>query len=727
MKKIFIHGVHSFLSRRKVFRNLRMFVLVIIFGTSNLFATPVGSEDEKINGSGDLQQTVITGTVKDAETSDVMPGVNILVKGTTIGILTDAGGRYSLSVPNPRNAVLVFSFIGYRTQEVPIGTRTVIDVLLQGEVTGLEEVVVVGYGTVKRKDLTGAVTSIGTEKIRDFNVARADQALVGKIAGVQITQSSGGPGDAPLIRVRGIGSISAGASPLYVIDGVPGGNIESVAPADIETVDVLKDASAAAIYGSRGANGVIIINTKRGKAGDARINFDAHYGIQRVSRRPEYLNAKEQAEYAYYAQRNSNLKQGYSVEGDPTKWRIPVPKPFMDVINGINTTDNDLLDYILVDAPEKEYQLTASGGSEKFKYSLSINHLDQDGIILNSNFKRYSARANFDVSVSKKLDIQFNLNPSYTTRNIVPSAGTGAGQGEQTTAQAVAWISLFPAYNPDGSYYVIDQAVSMTVWHPVAVAKEITNKQRDTRLYSNARITYRILDDLKLTILGGINLDNRERLKFTPQLPAFVNNVATGTETNSHGVNWISENTLDYTRTFGKHNVSALAGFTAQKDWGISSSFTSNKYPNNLVPTLNAVSGIITGGTSNVGEWSILSYLGRINYNFNNKYYLTASYRTDGSSRFGANKKWGVFPSGALAWRISEENFLKDVSFLSDIKLRASYGRTGNNNIGNYAHLATINYTRYPFGGIENGGYAQAEIANPNLTWETQSRDGFWY
>ena len=548
---------------------------------------------------------------------------------------------------------------------------------------------------------------------------------MGKIAGVQITQSSGGPGDAPLIRVRGIGSISAGASPLYVIDGVPGGNIESVAPADIETVDVLKDASAAAIYGSRGANGVIIINTKRGKAGDARISFDAHYGIQRVSRRPEYLNAKEQAEYAYYAQRNSNLKQGYSVEGDPTKWRIPVPKPFMDVINGINTTDNDLLDYILVDAPEKEYQLTTSGGSDKFKYSLSINHLDQDGIILNSNFKRYSARANFDINVSKKLDIQVNLNPSYTTRNIVPSAGTGAGQGEQTTAQAVAWISLFPAYKPDGSYYVIDQAVSMTVWHPVAVAKEITNKQRDTRLYSNARITYRILDDLKLTILGGINLDNRERLKFTPQLPAFVNNVATGTETNSHGVNWISENTLDYTRTFGKHNVSALAGFTAQKDWGISSSFTSNKYPNNLVPTLNAVSGIITGGTSNVGEWSILSYLGRINYNFDNKYYITASYRTDGSSRFGANKKWGVFPSGALAWRISEENFLKDISVLSDIKLRASYGRTGNNNIGNYAHLATINYTRYPFGGVENGGYAQAEIANPNLTWETQSQTDF--
>ena len=670
-----------------------------------------------------LQQKQITGTVKGKDGSP-LPGVNIVITGTTMGVISDISGKFRIDVPQEAKN-LTFSFIGMVSQVINIGTLSQIDVTMAESAIGLDEVVVVGYGTVKRKDLTGAVSSVNSETLKEFSVARADMALVGKVAGVQITQSSGGPGDAPLIRIRGIGSISAGASPLYVIDGVPGGSIESVVPADIETVDVLKDASASAIYGSRGANGVIIINTKRGKAGATRISFDTHYGLQQVSRRPEYLNAKQQAEYAYYSQRNSNLKNKNDVSGDPTTWKIPVPQPFMDVINDLNTTDNDLLDYIFRTAPEQEYQLNVSGGSEKFKYSISTDYLNQEGIIINSDFKRYSVRANFDVNVSKKLDISINLNPSYTTKNIVPSAGTGAGQGEQTTAQAVAWISSFPAYNPDGSYYIIDQAVSMTVWHPVAVAKEITNKQRTSMTYGNATITYRILDDLKLRILGGVSIDNSEHLKFTPQIPAFINNVATGLEENDHGINWISENTLDYNKTFGKHSVSALVGFTAQKDWGLSSSLTSTKYPNNLVPTLNAVSGILTGGRSSVSEWSILSYLGRINYSFNNKYYVTASYRTDGSSRFGTNNKWGVFPSAALAWRISEEALLKDVSLISDIKLRASYGRTGNNNIGDYRHLATIIYNRYPFGGVQNGGYAQAEIANPNLTWETQSQYDF--
>lgn len=300
---------------------------------------------------------------------------------------------------------MVFSFIGYGTKEVPVAGKSIIDLALEAELTGLDEVVVIGYGTVKRKDLTGAVTSISTEKLKDFKVARIDQAMVGKVAGVQITQSSGGPGDAPLIRVRGIGSISAGAGPLYVIDGVPGGNIDALTPADIENIDVLKDASASAIYGSRGANGVIIVNTKRGKAGEANIGFDTHFGWQKISRRPEFLNAKEQAQYAYDAMRNSNMDAGNDVSGPPNKWKFPLPQPFLDVINGTNTTDNDLLDYIFQTAPEQEYQLTASGGSENFKYAVSVDHLNQEGIIICSDFKRYSARANFDAKLSKRLDI----------------------------------------------------------------------------------------------------------------------------------------------------------------------------------------------------------------------------------------------------------------------------------------------------------------------------------
>jgi TonB-linked SusC/RagA family outer membrane protein len=668
------------------------------------------------------QQKTISGTVTDASTKQPMPGVNVVIVGTAIGAITDINGKYTLQVPDPNTTVLIVSFIGYKTIEIPVAAKSVIDIALAAEVTGLDEVVVVGYGTVKRKDLTGAVTSVSSEKLKNFTVTRVDQAMVGKIAGVQITQSTGAPGDAPLIRVRGIGSISAGANPLYVVDGVPGLNIDALTPSDIESIDVLKDASASAIYGSRGANGVIIVNTKRGKAGTSKIGFDMHYGWQKVSRRPEFLNAKEQAEYAYYAMKNSNEDAGNSTAGDPTTWKFPLPHPFVDVLNGTNTTDNDLLDYIFVTAPEQEYQLSASGGTENFKYAVSVDYMDQDGIILASNYKRYSARVNLDAKLTKKLDFQFNLNPSFITQHIVPSQGTGAGQGEQTTAQAVAWISLFPAYNPDGSYYIIDQAESMTVWHPVAVATEITNVQQTAKILGNVVLNYRIIDDLKLSILGGLTLENMERMKFTPQLPAFINNVATGSENGANGYNWINENSLNYNHSFGQHNVSALVGFTAQKEWGNVSTFSSNKYPNNLVPTLNAVSGILTGGSAIISEWSMLSYLGRINYNFNNKYYVTASFRTDGSSRFGANKKWGQFPSAALAWRISQENFLKDVTFLSDLKLRTSYGKTGNNNIGNYAHLATIAYDRYPFGAVQNGGFHQAVIDNPNLTWETQSQ-----
>ena len=662
----------------------------------------------------------INGRVTDVTGAGV-PGASIVVKGLTVGTVTDSDGKFNLLMPGDAK-VLIFSFVGMLTQEVVVGNKSSFNVQLIEETLGIEEVVAIGYGTMKKKDVTGSVGSVGTKELKEISVARLDQALVGKIAGVQITQSSGGPGDAPLIRVRGIGSISAGAGPLYVIDGMPGGNIDALTPSDIESIDVLKDASASAIYGSRGANGVIIVNTKRGKSGEAKISFDTHMGWQSISRRPEFLTGKQQAQYAYYSIRNSNMDAGNDVSGDPAKWKFPLPQPFSDVINGTNTVNNDLLDLIFRTALEKEYQLSASGGSENFKYAVSLDHLDQDGIILNSYFKRYSVRANFDAKLTNRLSIQFNLNPSYTVQNIVPSAGTGAGAAEETTSQACAWITFFPAYKDNGDYTLIDQAVSMTLWHPVAVAKEITNIQKNTNLLGNLRITYKIRDDLKLNILGGATLSNMSRMKFTPQLAAFVNNVATGSQYSSVGLNWITEYTLDYNHTFGLHSFSGLAGFTAQKDWSQLSSFTSNKFPNNLVPTLNAVSGTLTGGASNINEWSMLSYLSRINYNYNNKYYATASYRTDGSSRFGEVNKWGVFPSFALSWRVSQESFLKNVAFLSELKLRASYGKTGNNNIGNYAHLATINYEKYALGGTQNGGFSQAIIDNPNLTWETQSQ-----
>jgi len=675
---------------------------------------------------------LVKGIVTDIN-GQPLSGVSVIIKNTktnfTTGTSTDTSGMFTFSrVSSGGPYSFTFSTVGYQNQtlsgyNIIENINLSLDIKMSPTAASLDQIVVVGYGTQKRKDLTGSVASVGAKQIQDLTVTRVDQALLGKVAGVQVKPVSGEPGASPQIRIRGIGSISAGAGPLYVVDGFPTGSIETLNPNDIETLDILKDASATAIYGSRGSNGVVIINTKRGRSGKPTISFDTYTGWQKIAKRPKFMTAMEQAKYYYDGIRNRNIDEGRDVSGPYATWFRKVPQEAIDVLEGRNTYDVDALDVVSRTAPQQQYQLTATGGNENMKYALSGEYFNQQGIIINSDFKRYSVRANIDAQLSKRITVKVNLNPSFTDSRNIQAAGAGTGPNDGVVAQAVIVNSWYPLIDSTGNYFAFSNlAGSSNATNPLALANEVKARQKGIRLLGNINAEYKILDDLKLNVLFGANLMSSRARRFKPQLPAFFNDPATGTDNSNMLTNWLSEYTLNYNKIFGQHSVSGLVGFTSQKENYESNFLTSNKYPNNFVSYLSAAGGQITDGSSDTYQWSLISYLGRFNYNYKSKYYATASIRTDGSSRFGSQHKYGVFPSVALAWRISDETFLKNAGFLSELKLRTSYGETGNNNIGNYDQYATINYERYTFGGLAVGAFAPARLANPSLTWEKQKQ-----
>jgi TonB-linked SusC/RagA family outer membrane protein len=682
------------------------------------------------------QETSLVKGVVQSDNGEPVAGVSVIIRNAktnfTSGTSTDSSGVFTFSRVTPGGPYsFTFSTVGYETETLsgynikPNITLSLLVNLKNINAMALDQVVVVGYGTQKRKDLTGSVGSVGAKEIRDLGISRIDQGLAGRVAGVQVKAVTGEPGAAPQIRIRGVGSISAGVSPLYVVDGFPTDNIQTLNPNDIETLDILKDASATAIYGSRGSNGVVIINTKKGKSGKAVLGFDTYYGWQRVSKVPKMKNSKEQAAWWVDGMRNKNMDDGNPVTGYPTTWAQPVPQIIMDVLEGKNTTDVDALDAILVDAPQKMYSLSASGGTDALRYALSGEYMDQDGIVINSGFQRYSLRANFDAKLTDKFTIRLNLNPSFTNQQSLPSTGVCC-LGSGVVAAAMNISNYRPVVDANGNYFNYDGLPDLAaVYNPLAVAMETKVSNKLTRLLGNLGAEYQITKDLKFNFLLGGSVVNTKGMLFKPQRPYFFNDLPFGSDNSSQVTNWLTEYTLNYNKSFGNHNITGLVGYSVQKESGESNSLSSNRFPNNLVPTLSAVSNLITAGTSNQYEWSLLSYLARVNYNYNNKYYATASIRTDGSSRFGGENKYGVFPSLALAWRISEENFLKDLSFLSELKLRASYGETGNNNIGNYDQYATLNYENYSLGNTAVSALAPGRLANPYLTWEKQTSVNF--
>ncbi|MFB9295229.1 TonB-dependent receptor [Persicitalea jodogahamensis] len=681
----------------------------------------------------------VSGKVTDENGSE-LPGVNVLVKGTQRGTSTDSNGEYTLSVPDP-SAVLVFSFVGYETMEMAVGNNTRLNVSLKVNTKALSEVVVVGYGTQSKKDVTGSIASLNTQAIKDMPVTNIAEGMAGRMPGVLVQQASGAPGSGPSIKIRGLGSISAGNGPLIVVDGQPlnsgdlvnGSGLNLINPNDIETVDVLKDASATAIFGSRGANGVVMITTKRGKAGKSTINLDYYTGIQEVSKTMDMLNAQQFVDFSKSAHNNAYLERvpGASVSdlnsARPAGQRYRYPRgefPGLDFDNPAGIQSYDYQSLIFRTAPISNYQLSASGGSDKVQYMVSGNYLKQDGIIKQSGIDRYTFRSNVDAQVSPRIKVGMSISPSFTKERRVNSDGHWASNG--VINAALSQVPIVPIYQADGVTYNSQASIAAPydwagVTNPVANITEADNNVNTLRLLGNTYLEVGIWKTLKYrgSVGGDITYlrQNLYRASTMPLNQLLPPNVSTGSSITSQNINWVTNHTLDYSFDLGTaHRFTALIGVEAQQNTLENNRVDANNFPNDIVRTVNA--GVISGGSSFKEQWSLASYFGRVGYTFNDKYLFNASIRRDGSSRFGANQRYGVFPSASVGWRVSEEPFLKNVAAISELKLKASFGLSGNNAFANYGSIGTLGIDNYVIGNGLANGLATNVIGNPNLTWE---------
>ncbi|HAO49270.1 MAG TPA: SusC/RagA family TonB-linked outer membrane protein [Runella sp.] len=662
-------------------------------------------------------EQVLKGKVTDAEKGDGLPGVSILIKGTTKGTTTNANGEYSLPIPD-NGAVLVFSFVGYEPQEMAIGNQTQLNIALKADIKALSEVVVVGYGQVKKSDLTGSVATVAVEEIKKVAVTSLDQALQGRAAGVQITQNSGAPGGSTTIRIRGGNSIQGDNEPLYVIDGIPFKNdgagsgssfnvLSTLNPSDIESMSVLKDASSTAIYGSRGANGVVIITTKRGKAGKSTINLESYYGVQQVRKKYDVLNGREYAQFVNDANTNEGRAPVYTQAqvdafGEGTDWQ----------------------NEIFRSAPISNYQLSMSGGDERTQYALSGGYFKQKGIVTNSDFDRYSLRLNLDRKLTNRLKVGNSLTINRTVTNQSRTDGDLGSAGLVTIA-ALQFLPILPVYNPDGTYLITSPALSFTADNPAALARESQNTTTALRVFGNVFGEYQIMEGLNFKVLLGADAIIQKRDSYLPR--SVASGLAQGGAAsifNGQSMTWLNENLLSYTKSFGVHNISALIGYTQQANRTENNTAASRNFVNDNLNSGNLGAGSVPlVPSSGIGTWGLQSYLARINYGYRDKYLFTASFRADGSSRFGANNRYGYFPSAALAWRVSEEDFLKNARAISDLKLRATYGSTGNQDgIGNYPAYSLLGTQNYIFGNAVSTGIGPSQIANPDLSWETTTQ-----
>ncbi|WP_266368373.1 SusC/RagA family TonB-linked outer membrane protein [Tellurirhabdus rosea] len=686
------------------------------------------------------QDISLRGRVTDGENGQPLPGVNVAVKGTSRGTTTDGEGNYRLSVPEG-GTTLVFSFIGYATQEIPITTQQVLDVQLKVDDRSLSEVVVVGYGTQQRRDVTAAISSINTRDIRDQPVPNIVEGLSGRLPGVLIQQNTGAPGNSPSIKIRGLGSISAGNGPLVVVDGQPldagaltnGGGLNLLNPNDIEKIDVLKDANATAIYGSRGANGVVVITTKRGKAGQTRLNLDYYTGVQQVTKQMDMLNAAQFAEFSKEAFNNAYLERvpGAKITDPndlrPAGQRYRYPR---GEFTGVNFDDPASLesynyqDLIFQNAPISNYQLTASGGTDKVQFLVSGNYLNQDGVVKRSGIDRYTLRTNVDAQMLPFLKMGVSFSPSLTVEQRVNTDGHWASNGIINAALSLP--PFIPIYQPGTTVYNSQAYYAAPynwpgITNPVANIYEADNLARITRLLGNAYVELQLPLSIRYrgTIGGDIQHSrlNNYQTSALPLNQLLPPTAASAFSETFQNINWVTNHILTYNREVGPHRIEALAGLESQKNDFERNRINANNFPNDNVRTLNA--GTITGGNSFRDQWSLASYFGRVGYTFRDRYLFNASIRRDGSSRFGRNNRWGTFPSASLGWRVSEEAFLKAVPVISELKLRASYGLAGNNAFStNYPAIGLLSADNYVFGNALANGLAVNTIGNDNLTWE---------
>ena len=648
------------------------------------------------------QDFTVSGTVTDSK-GVPLAGASVLEKGTTNGTQTDFDGNFTLGLSNG-NASLVASYIGFATKELALNGRNTISITLEESTEGLDEVVVIGYGSVKKSDLTGSVSSVQADKLNMDSQASIEQVIQGRIAGVQVTQTSAEPGGGFSIRVRGTNSITAGNEPLYVIDGLAGANPEnSLNPSDIKSIQVLKDASATAIYGARGSNGVVLITTKQGqKDTPLEISYNVSTGFQSASKKLDLMNAQEYMSFYNDVYIDRGVEPLFS-QADFTEAGL-----------GTNWQDE-----VLRSAMIQEHRLSFSGGSEDTQYYLSLNYFDQDGIVISSGFKRFGARVNLIHSVGEKLKIGINLNNSSENENKVP-LGLGVNSGAGVIAAALQLPPILPVYDADGSYSTSLQDLS----NPVAQAETIDELIKTTRIFGNAFAEYEVLTGLKSKINVGYDqslLRGDEFLDVVTQKGSLAEGQATKNfqESNSY----LFEFTLDYNKVIhDKHSLNLLGGYSYQEFTNSGFNASAQNFPTTSFGTNNLGAGDPT--EFNVGSFKsesrIVSGFGRVNYSFDERYLMSGSFRADGSSRFGENNKFSYFPSGALAWNISNESFCPDESVVSNLKLRASYGLSGNQEIDNGRSLVLLGSGPISvFDGVEYQSIAPIQLANADLKWET--------
>lgn len=691
-----------------------------------------------------LQQRDITGKITNTR-GEPLEGVTVSGKSTGAVTTTDAEGNYRLSV-SPGETALVFTIIGYDPLELPLGSSTTVNATMNEAVSDLDEVVVVGYGTQRRADVTTAVASVSAENIQNRPVQNFGEAMAGQMAGVQVQQTSGAPGGESLaIRVRGTGSITQSSDPLYVVDGYPmeGNAFRLINPSDIESIQVLKDASSTAIYGSRGANGVVVITTKKGKVGPPKVSVNSFVGFQQRSKEIGMMNRDQFIDW-FVDGRNQAWLDAAVIPSDPDQSPHTIHDPnsrrslypsatgqyiipdgtggylynFLDPASIAQIPDNNWQELLYRNALTQQNELSVNGGSENTQYNFSGSYTKQDGIVINTDYERFNFRSSINSKVTKSINLGVNL-MAYAAK------GREQDQGKYSAVMyALQLPPIFPVMNPDGTYGSMvrnPEILGGDVASPIGVAELVKLNRRRQGWLGTLSADWNIIEDLtyRVSINGGI--ENELFKRFEPSIvdldASKAPRPARSREERGTDYDWVIENTLTYSKNFGdKHQLTALAGYTTQKHTSNDMAGEARGFANDDIETLNA--GNMYELTSTASEYSLISYLSRVNYIYDDRYLVTAALRSDGSSRFGHRRKWGTFPSASIGWRISQESFMQSVRGISDLKIRAGFGISGNNRIGNYSAIGLLNPGFYPGGGTLQNTVDPESMANDDLGWE---------
>lgn len=669
------------------------------------------------------QSRTVSGKVSDVGGSP-LPGVSVTVKGTSQGAITDAAGKFSLQAAS--NAVLVFSYIGYKAQEVSLGGKTSVDVALEEDAAALNEVVVVGYGAQKKSQTTGAISQVSAKQIQEMPITSLGQAMQGRVAGVDVSQSGSRPGAVPKILIRGRRSFNAGNDPLYVVDGIPlSAGYEDLNPSDIQSMEVLKDATATAIYGARGANGVVIVTTKRGAVkGKTTVSFDTYGGVSTPLDKIKLFNGPEFLEFVREAYRATNLYKDANGNPVPTGVGDPAADAKVAVLGGdpavargiANGTNTDWQDLLLHNGVMQNHSLGVQGGNDKTQFYISGGYFQDKGVTDGLDFTRMSLRVNIDHNINKHLKVGISSYTMYSIRN---------GENLNPFAMTIQQNPLARPYDDNGNI-IFSPTNDALLTNPLAeiVPGAQVDQTKKYRLFNSLYAEVKILEGLKYRVNFGPDFTITRWGRFIGAATnARKGGDAQASSQNTVGFNWTLENILTYNKTFsGKHNLGVTLVHSIQKD-----NYETFRTDVQGVPAetqqfynLGNASSVLGVGSS-ITQWTINSYMARINYDFNDKYLLTATIRRDGSSRFGANTKYGNFPGVALGWNISNETFLKEVSWIDLLKLRVGWGVVGNQGVSPYQTQGLLTRTAYAWGTAAAFGYRPNTIGNPDLKWESSA------